>query len=114
MRRAGELKAGVGAGRPWIAESPGLTPGKGRYSPSAVAIVLGGLGTATALREAGLWKRGVVKEAHRAGEGRRGSQTPPSPPGRVALSRALTSALVEHLQQRRKLGVLTDPEELEL
>lgn len=65
-------------------------------------------------------KRGRTLEKR---SGQRGSQgggretrltDTPSPPGRVALSRALTPALVEHLQQRRKLGVLTDPEELEL
>lgn len=99
------------AGRPWRAGSPGLTPGKARYSPSAVAIVLGGLGAATALREAGLWKRGVVREAHRAGKEKRGPQTPP---GSIALSRVPTRALVEYLQQRWKPGVFTDPEELEL
>lgn len=103
------------AGRPWRAGSPGLTPGKARYSPSAVAIVLGGLGAATALREAGLWKRGVVREAHRVvREAHRETRPTDTPPGSIALSRTPTRALVEYLQQRWKPGVFTDPEELEL
>lgn len=70
LGRARELKAQRGAGRPWKAGSPRQTPWDAHYSPSAVAIFLGGLGVVAALgREAGFWKRVLVREAHGAGKG---------------------------------------------
>lgn len=77
------------------AGSPRNIPGDACYSPSAVAIILRGLGANAALgTEAGLWKRGVVREAHPAGKGGRRTDTPPARPGiperRLRLSASTT------------------------
>lgn len=84
---------GRGTGSPRRAGSPRQIAGDACYSPSAVAIILRGLGAAAAPgREERLWKRGVVTEAHVAGKGRRPTDTPPARPSIPGRPHALSAS----------------------